>query len=162
MPIFIGLWLINSDRVFVKAKWQHTWLSCPRRAELKLSFLAGTSSLIEVFMGHGNLSWLALMWSMRSDEFDALWPSLRAEKAWGQRPAHGGYPVPLLTHASRKAGTCNPLPGPSSAPRRVGLGNSTRCSLPCCDPSLSCMCMYFYWRVISFLFSCMAGVLTLF
>lgn len=44
-------------------------------------------------MGRGKLSWLGLMWSVMSDEFVALWPSLRAGGAWGQRPAVGGYPV---------------------------------------------------------------------
>lgn len=88
-----------------------------------LSFLAETSSLTEVFMDHGNLSWPTLMWSARSDEFVALWPPLYAGRAWGQRPEVRGYPVQQHMPAGKWGAAVFSL-GPSLHPSHYGLATA--------------------------------------
>lgn len=71
------------------------------------SFLAGTSSLTEMFIGHGNLSWTALMWSPRRDEFVVRWPCPHTRRA-----EDGGHllKVTLCKHANREVGSFRILP----------------------------------------------------
>lgn len=81
------------------ALWE---LSC-----IYFSFLAGTSSLTEMFMGPGNLSWPALIQFPRIDEFVALWPSPHAGRA-----EDGGQLLKVTLYSHMQAGRWELQPSP--------------------------------------------------
>lgn len=102
MSIFIGLWYINRDRVFVKAKCHCIWLSCPTGAQLHLLFPGG-----DIFPHrdvHG--TWKPFLASSHIVSKDwwvcCTLAILTCWKGWGWRPTAEGYPVQSC--ASREAG----------------------------------------------------------